>query len=257
LKTITIISLITSSAFILGCQPDSSSKEPTFIIDASSAEELAGMTYSLTDNIATDFSSIRSLSAQNSNTRDLYNRASESLTYNCDTSGSMTLSVTVPDSVVSTEEMPENGSISVTSTFNNCIEYGETNNGSFAINMSWSGYDGTDFTSLTSTIDFSDYEYSDSEETTEIDGDITAIIASDEISVRWDMTMSSSEIGGSRIHTYTTTDVTSGLSDINPSAGVWRVDGGEDTYFQGTVVPNGIEVVVNGGQAELILWSEL
>jgi len=253
-----------ATAFNMGCKPESSSNKPSFIINADNAQEITENTLDLRDAAATDFTDVTDISNPNAmpgryfSPREMFARISESRNFDCSISGSTTITATVPDDFVSEDTMPASGSMEFSVAANNCVESDGTTDGTTKIAMSWSGFDGTtSFDSLSSKISFKDLTITDESGEGYMDGDIEATVTNDSVSMSWDIFMTGPETGGKGIHTFTTTDLTGQSSDGFLSAGAWRVEGGEDTFIAATVVANGVEVVTNGGQAELHTWAEL
>jgi hypothetical protein len=136
--------------------------------------------------------------------------------------------------------------------FDNCVDSDGTTDGSLKISGTvTSGGTGS------ASISFDDYSEKTSDESSIVDGKMQSSISETETNLSWDYYVQSSLLNNQTVHTYTTTPITLTQADTYPSAGAWRIEGSENTYMIATVVANGIEVSANGGQAELITWSEL
>lgn len=273
---------IAASAVLMGCNSDSggsgsgelnvSLKSPTYVINAESRGEIDTIVGDSALSVsATDFSDV-SLSRSNARSvtgmkSGISSRISESGSSACESSG--TVSYSVNGSGINDDgSLKSSGSASISLTSNNCTyDVGsgyEVENGGMSISLSWSGYNGNDtFNSIAATVLFDElsYEeygsgggliYSDS-----VDGGIKASIANNESSVQIALSLSSSDINNQVITIETTTTVKQRVSDFYPYQGVVEVKGGNGTSIVYTVVANGVEVSLNGGQPELVAWDEI
>lgn len=190
----------------------------------------------------------------------------ESYKYDCD-SGSEEFKVTGTG-------ISEEGSISASGnlTFemkaNNCVEewgsYRDVSNGTVRFTLSWTGYNDASetFSSLNFTvraINSSFYEYFDGELEyfEEFDGELSSTLSGANYTNTLDMFFRGSELDGEGVTVETLSSITGSIEDERPTAGQWIVRGGGGTTARYTIVPNGIEVSVNEGQAELITWAEI
>ncbi|MCH8532591.1 MAG: hypothetical protein LAT65_17200 [Saccharospirillum sp.] len=200
----------------------------------------------------------RSFSARNFN---------ESETYDCD-SGTEVYKVT--GTGISEEgDISPSGNVTFEITSNNCREEwweGEydISNGTIRFTLSWTGYnDVTDtFSSLNfsiKAINSSLYEYIDDELDyfEEFDGEMVSSLSGTNYTNTLDIFFRGSDLGGEGVAAETLTAITGSTDNDHPTAGQWIVRGGGGTTAQYTIEPDGIEVSVNGGQAELITWAEI
>lgn len=191
---------------------------------------------------------------------------SESFKYDCDT-GSEEFSVT--GSGISEEgDISANGNLTIEMKSNNCVEefggYRDVSNGTMRFTISWTGYnDGSNtFSSLNFTIraiNSSWYEYFDGdlEYFEEFDGELSSSLSGVNYTNTLDMFFRGTDLDGEGVKVETLTNITGSIEDERPTAGQWIVRGGGGTTARYTIVPNGIEVSVNDGQAELITWAEI
>lgn len=254
LITITSIALALSA-----CGPEESGGyDLTFKITEANAKDALSSSIALT-NTAEGFTSFDDLLSYSTPERSLQTRATESATFDCDVSGSMTLSATVPDAYLDADEMPASGQLSISTTFNNCDDGWETTDGGMSVSMSWSGYNDAEesFASLTVGIDFDDLQVNEDSESSKLDGEMDLSIGSTAMSFSWDLYAAGTEFGGQALRTRTVQAISIGLDDQYPSSGLIRVEGADDTYAEAKVVANGYEISVNGGQATLYTWDEI
>ncbi|MDX1472961.1 MAG: hypothetical protein R3309_02265 [Reinekea sp.] len=61
---------------------------------------------------------------------------------------------------------------------------------------------------------------------------------------------------GETIRIKTTSNIVFNTADAYPSSGAWRIEGAEDTFITATIVANGVEYSVNGGQTVLVAWDD-
>lgn len=181
-------------------------------------------------------------------------------------SGSMEGSVT---GVGENGEAEANGSMSVVLTYDNCTQDSSsgdntTHDGKQGLDIEWTGYNDStgQFESLSVTASFENYYNKtvvggavESEST--VDGSLTLSANKTEYRASFSLAMSSPEIDDKVIMMETTADIVRGVSDTYPTSGEIVVTGGEDTKAVYSVVANGVEVSLNGGQKELVSWSEI
>jgi hypothetical protein len=246
------ISAVIATLAILGCSPEEA-KGPSLVITDSNAKALVTNSLALTD-FAEDYGDIGFRSLQDTGARNA-TRATESFTFSCD-SGSQTMTFSVDDSAISGDDLAANGSMSITTDFNNCVEFGETANGSMAITFGWTGYDGYDASTVSLVIDFDEFETSSSEGSASMDGKLNASISGDSVSMSFNYLVSTTETGGETIRIKTTSNIVFNTADAYPSSGAWRIEGAEDTFITATIVANGVEYSVNGGQTVLVAWDD-
>lgn len=166
-------------------------------------------------------------------------------------------------------ETEANGSMSVVLKYDNCTQERSsgdsvTHDGKQGLDIEWAGYSEStgQFESLSVTATLENYYNKtvvdgavESEST--VDGNLTLSATQTEYRASFALAMSSPEIDGKVIAMETTADIVRGVADTYPTSGEIVVTGGEDTKAVYTIVANGIEVSLNGEQAELIAWSEI
>lgn len=270
---------VAASAVLMGCNSDSGGsgsgelnvtlKSPTFAIDA---ESRSAVDTAVSDAaLSTSASEYADINLSRSSSRSLTEsglsaRISESGSLACD-SGSFSYSIN-GDGVNDDGSFSTNGDVSISLTANNCrSDYGngwyDLENGEASISLNWSGYNGYDtFDSLTAMVLFDDFSYEEYDDIglinyEEIDGGVKASISGNESSVEIALSTSSSDLNNQIITIETTTPLKQRLSDYYPYQGVVRVNGGNGTSVVYTVVSEGVEVSLNGGQPELVTWSEI
>lgn len=276
-----LIPVCAASITLLGCNSEGggsggsgelnvSLKTPTFVIDSENRGTVDGMVTDMTlSETATDFAgldSTRSLdrSAFRS-TGDISLRNTESISEACSDGGNYTLSFN--GSGITEEGMSASGNATISIISNNCTAINgdtkEVEDGTTKLEMTWSGYDGFEsFDSLTVTVRFDDVTYqeyfSDVLEYSDIiDGAVSASITGNESRVQIALSGTSSELNNQTITMETTTPIKQRLSDMYPYQGVVEVKGGGGTSVVYTVVANGVEISLNGGQPVLVLWSDI
>lgn len=273
-----------ASVALLGCNSESGGgssgsgelnvtlKSPTFVIDADSRgaidDSVAESTLSVSAldfaDVAQTRSTVRSASGMRSGIQP---RISESETSACFDGGSVTFAVN-GDGINDQGDFSSNGTVTVSITSDNCTyDYGtgyEVEDGGAKVTLSWAGYNGSDaFDSLSVTalfdeMSYEDYDNSDALIYSEnIDGGIKASLADNESEVKIALSMQSSDFNNQIITIETTTTVKQRLSDSYPYQGVVEVKGGNGTSVVYTVVPNGVEVSLNGEQPVLVTWNEI
>ncbi|WP_189607974.1 hypothetical protein [Saccharospirillum salsuginis] len=285
MKTMTTGIALVASLALVGCNSSDSGsgggggsssvslKSPTFIITESNRDSVDSVAYSYAGNVdATDQlddTTSRALSlgedqiSRALQPREIAARFNESETEACFDSGSVTYSASGSGINENTGEMQSSGSMKVSMDFNQCKSTYSFDDGLISISMSWSGYDGyNSFDTLSLNITFNDYTsksyYGDgSLDTSEsIHGYMDMSLANDETSASLGLSISSSEIDNKVINIETTSPIKQRGSDY-PYTGTIVVTGGDNTTVTYTVVSNGVEVSLNGGQAELITWSDM
>ncbi len=273
---------VAASAVLMGCNSDSggsgsgelnvSLKSPTYLISAESRGEIDTIVADSALSVsASDFSDV-SLSRSNARSvagmkSGISSRISESGSSDCESSGTVSYSVN-GNGINDDGSFKSSGSASISLTSNNCTyDFGsgyEVENGGISISLSWSGYNGNDsFNSIAATVLFDELSYEEYGIDDEliysdnVDGGIKASLANNESSVQIALSLSSSDINNQVITIETTTTVKQRSSDLYPYQGVVEVKGGNGTSIVYTVVANGVEVSLNGGQPELVTWNEI
>lgn len=277
-----LIPVCAASITLLGCNSEGggtggsgelnvSLKTPTFVIDAENRSAVDGMvtasTLSTTASDFADFDSTRSLerSAFRS-TGGISLRNTESVSGVCNGGGDYTISFS--GSGVTEGGLSSSGNATISIINNSCTtinggSYEDFEDGTTKLTMTWSGYDGYDkFDSLTVAVRFDDvtYEeyYSGELDISEIiDGAVSASISGNESRVQIALSGTSLELNNQTITIETTKAIKQRLSDLYPYEGVIEVKGGGGTSVVYTVVANGVEVSLNGGQPALVLWNEI
>lgn len=278
-----LIPVCAASITLLGCNSEGggsggsgelnvSLKTPTYVIDAENRGTIDGMVTDMTlSGTAADFAdlnSTRSLDRSRSafrSTGDISFRNTESVSDVCSDGGDYTLSFN--GSGITDEGMSASGNATISIINNNCTfisgETKQVEDGTTELKMSWSGYDGFDsFDSLTVSVRFDDVTYQEYvsgvlEYSDIIDGAVSASITGNESRVQIALSGTSSELNNQTITMETTTPIKQRLSDMYPYQGVIEVRGGSGTSVVYTVVANGVEISLNGGQPVLVLWSEI
>lgn len=270
------------AAVVAGCNDESGGgsgslsvklKQPTFVIDDSNKQQVdeVAVSYASVDDygpgLLTGDEDIR-IASRSSIERTLpriASRISDSGSLGCDSgSGSWTGSAT---GITDTGEMQSSGTISYDATYNDCkdgsSDYYTIDDGKISLDMSWSGYQSSTetFSSWAITIRFSNYsleEYYNGDTTKSLmDGALKVSGDQSEARLSMALSFSSSELNNQIITMETTSDIVQGLSDPYPSSGGMVIKGGNDTKVSYKIVSNGVEVSLNGGQAELVTWSEI
>lgn len=270
------------AAVVAGCNDESGGgsgslsvklKQPTFVIDDSSKQQVdvVAVEYASVDGYGPDLITgdtvvrIASRSGLERTLPRIASRISDSGSLDCDSgSGSWTGSAT---GVSDTGEMQSSGTISSNATYNDCkngsSDYYTIDDGKISLDMSWSGYQSSTETlsSWGITVRFSDYSYEEYYYGDTIknimDGAIKVSGNDSEARLSMALSFSSPELNNQIITMETTSDIVQGLSDPYPSSGGMVIKGGNDTKVTYNIVANGVEVSLNGGQAELVAWSEI
>lgn len=249
-------------------------KSPTFIITDSNRDTVDSVAYNYAGNVdATDQldeTTSRALSLGGDQIsrvlqpREVAARFNESETEACFDSGSVTYSASGSGINENTGDMQSSGSMTVSIDFKQCKSTYSLEDGLISISMSWSGYDGSEsFDSLSLDMTFNNYTsksyYSDGslDSSESIHGSMDMSLNNDETSASLGLSISSSEIDNKVINIETTSPIKQRSSDYYPYTGTMVVSGGDNTKVTYTVVSNGVEVSLNGGQAELITWSDM
>lgn len=203
-----------------------------------------------------------------SGSKTLVDRVTE--TIHCD---SGTASVTTEGDDIGTGTEPSSGASSFNATYNDCMisSSGEGfsmsmhMNGSMAANMEWTGYEAASNTfdtfALTITMDNFYFSMTQNGETTTMEQDfsMTMELAGNTITQTFSGTTAMEDLGDGHLAVETTTPITINYDDnpAYPTSGEVIVSGGDGTSIKYTVVAGGVEVAVNGGQAELYTWTEI
>lgn len=276
-----LIPVCAASITLLGCNSEGggsggsgelnvSLKTPTFVIDAENRSTVDGMVAdSALSATASDFAAFDS---SRSLERSVFRSASgielrntESASFDCDGGGSYTISVS--GSGISDDELSASGNATIKLIANNCITsfgtWEDVEDGTTELSMTWSGYDGFDsFDSLSVSVRFDEVTYQEYEDgvlyySESIDGAISASISGNESRVQIALSGTSSDLNNQTITMETTTPIKQRLSDDYPYQGVVEVKGGGGTSVVYTVVANGVEISLNGGQPALVTWNEI
>ncbi len=278
-----IFSIAMVPAVLVGCNDSGGNSAgsdslgaPSFVINASNrskVDQTAG-SYAAESSSNTFLDSGDNRSLRSSPTfvtdqlRQVTSRATGTWEAEC-TSGSGTNTGTVTGIDEDTGEIEASGSISAESTYEDCKLESSTGyyflqDGTVNMDIEWSGYSAASetFESLSVSVGFETY-YSqevaagDTVAESTIDGRLTQSANSTEYRASFDISMSAPEIDNKVIAMETTSDIVQGVSDTYPTSGAFIVHGGEGTQAVYTIVANGIEVSLNGEQAELITWAEI
>lgn len=188
---------------------------------------------------------------------------------NCD-SGSA--SVTANTSDIDTQPFPPNGNASFDASYNNCnfsesgqgYTFSMTIDGSMAASLDWTGYDSgsKDFDTYNMVIDIDDFSFvmnsNGQEFSFEMDFDASFALDNSIATYSYSGSFGIDDAGNGKVSIETLTPfVVDTSSSSYPTSGEALMNGGNGTSIRYTVVSNGIEVSVNGGQAELYEWSEI
>lgn len=188
-------------------------------------------------------------------------------TEECD-SGTVSWTLVADGFAIGSDQSSSQGNLSMSTAFNDCrldVDNGDYSlqKGRMALAMNWTGMeaDGSDYETFNAKIGYSGYSFQNvaggASETHTMDGAMT-IAADQKVSrLAIALALSSTATGGEAITLETTSDLVHSHSDTYPSSGTLVVSGSKGTQIVYTVVPNGVEVSLNDGQAELIPWSEL
>lgn len=197
---------------------------------------------------------------------------SESLIQDCD-QGTERITLTGEGFDRNRGELSSSGRINWETTLENCLYDSEGNwqgwygisYGDADIIFEWSGYD-------SSTERFDSYKYElrtnrrgyesftpedDIDSFWEYNGVMSSTTADSSYSNAFDVVYRSSELNYKGVLIETITPITGSLNDDFPTAGELLITGDGDSQVRYTVVPNGIEARLNGGQATLLTWQEL
>lgn len=250
-----LIAIAGMSALFVACQPEGDNSRSQATITDANAEVVLAASLAFSDpdiaiGLAGGDFDVRSP------TRSLMKATQRnSGTFDCSGGGSVTFTFS-GDIDSSTGDLEESGTINVSVESNNCVQDGMTQDGGMSMSFTWTGYSDYEFDTVTSRVTFDDFSASDSEGEVYVDGWMQIGLATDTYTFSWDITSSAPGLGGV-ISSKTTTDFTQGYNDWYPTQGAFRVDGADDSYLTATVVANGYEVSVNGGQATLYTWAEI
>ena len=188
----------------------------------------------------------------------------------CDTGSA---SVTTSGQDIGSGTPPADGSASFEVRYNDCVisqssqsaQISMHMNGTISADFSWTGYDSGMNTFSSYSIDLSmDKLYMEMA----INGQSTVLEADYTMKYSLNGTTLTHEFQGSAgfgdltdgsVSVRTTTPITVDTSTVpaRPQSGEIVLNGGNGTSITLTVVANGVEVSVNGGQAELYTWSEV
>ena len=277
-----------SAVVVMGCNDEDGGgelaisnvtlKSPSYVISGADSLEMAMVLDIASDSFSATMSDSDFRSTQNNtrsiNPRALSSRISERSSLECETgSGSVNASSNDIDEL--TQEMSVDGTITMDITFNNCFEsyydydyslgyFDLLLNGSTQVELKWQGYDANsgEFDTVFFSLKFNDYtstkiyQSDDSTEVTLVDGIVKTKVTSDKQTMAWALSLAGPETNGLIVTTRTTENLTFSTTD-QAISGAWEVKGANGTKAEVTVVANGFEVSINGGQAELISWSEL
>ncbi len=273
---------ILPAAVLVGCNDsnnESSNNDlgaPSFIISSSNRAQVDQVAGSTATESSTqtyiggdDGRSLSSNSLFMSNlAREISSRSgSQTEEIDC-TTGSGTASGTVTGIDENGEAEPD-GSMSVTMTYETCTQEESEDDysayhGTVNLDIDWTGFNVSTetFDSLSMTASFDNYHEKvvvggEVESESTVDGSLTLSATQLEYRASFSLVMSSPEIDNKVIAMETTSDIVRGVSDTYPTSGEIVVTGGEDTQAVYTIVSNGVEVSLNGAQAELITWSEI
>jgi len=280
MKTVSTGIAFIATLALVGCNSSESGsssislKSPTFIITESNRDDVDSVAYNYAGNVdASDQlndTTSRALSlggdqiSRALQPREIAARYNESQTESCFESGSVTYSVSGSGINENTGDMQSSGSMKVSIDFRQCKSTYSLYDGLISMSMTWSGYNGYDsFDSLSLNLTFNDYisksYYGDgSLDSSElIHGYMDMSLNNDVTSASLGLSITSSEIDNKVINIETTSPIKQRSSDDYPYTGAMVVSGGDSTKVSYTVVSNGVEVSLNGGQAELITWSDM
>jgi hypothetical protein len=271
-----------SSIALIGCKEGDdlsinnvTLKSPTYVIangDATAMASVINMANDSTD-VSVEEVDFRALPSEASaiNLRSIASRLTNSDSVYCET-GTGTVTASTNDVNESTGALSTNGSMKMTLTYNDCFEsnyeydyeystydyYDLLRDGSTTVELKWRGYNSSsaDFDSITYTMSFSDVTTTasyadDSIKTAMVDGVIKMKMTESEIAMAWALSVSGPETNGQIITTRTTENLSYNDSD-QVGAGAWEVNGANGTKAEATIVANGVEVSINGGQAVLV-----
>ncbi len=174
--------------------------------------------------------------------------------------GTWSSTVTSNDIDASTSEFNISGSHKTVDLFDNCTVFVMELNGQITADLYWTGYSAAtnDFDSTSFAVTFVNYStsYSLTGETS-VDGAFSGVVIGTTTTTDWALSVSSSATNGEILTSETTTSVVKNDDDNYLSAGTWIINGANDTSVLTTVVANGLEISINGGQATLVEWSDL
>ena len=250
-KQVFALSLVTTALFACSPEGDDSSsfsKELTYKVTDENAKDTVDATLDTVDSTEeADPSLIASADSTSlSLVRSVQARATQSEEGSCPSSGSISYSMTYDD-----PESPE-GSFTGSIEADNCSDSESTVDGSASLTMSWANSGD----SITVAAEFDEFTMTDEDVTYRVDGNLTMVNSSESYNFSWDLYIAAPEFDNQMIHTYTTTNIEGRYDQNFLTAGAWRIDGAEGSYAVFTVVSNGIEASVNGGQAQLFAWEE-
>ncbi|MEJ2043797.1 MAG: hypothetical protein P8X74_11010 [Reinekea sp.] len=245
---IRVLTIAALTGAMCACSPDdgggsSLNKELTYKITSENSENLVvAVNYGIAAD-AISFIDLEDMASAGARSVDAH--AAPSFSKDCYT-GSMSGEVSYDETSASSV------SASAKVDFNNCSDGETTVDGGIDFDFTMSGVD-----SIVSNYSFNNLSAEDGEHSVKMDGDMSVSINSEVITSSWDYYIQSSELNNQTVHSYTTTAFTLNTGDTYPTAGTWRIEGSEGTYIEATVIPNGVEVSVNGAQGEVIEWSQM
>jgi len=184
----------------------------------------------------------------------------------CD-EGLITLAFESEDFNESTGAFEASGQYSAEMIYDECLmqessdHYNELN-GVMSYQMDWSGYSTAEnrVENLLITYSFENYtnRQIDGEDTdyTFISGWIDTKSTPLTLITSMNVVLGSSRLDNQYVRLESSADITYNPGDAYPSTGAVSVTGGNDTYAEYTIVPNGVEVSVNGAQPILVTWSD-
>lgn len=278
MKKVTLGLAVLGAISVVGCNSDSggngvSLKTPTYEINEANRSTIDRVTYAYASDLdaeelfidLSDFSTsnVRLAGKVPAETWKITPRLNESQTIQCD-SGEFTVQFSGNGIDEETQNYLPSGSLSLTWDYDNCLDGSTREDGSMTISMAWSGYDSFDnsYDSLNVNFTFNDLtsvELSNGsvESQNLVHGSIESSLSGSESILTIGMSISSPIIENKVINIETTSPIKQRKSDNYPYSGVVKTTGGSDSQVVYTIVPNGADVSLNGGQAETVTWSEL
>jgi hypothetical protein len=185
----------------------------------------------------------------------------------CDTGSA---SVTANTADVDTAPLPASGNSSFEANYNNCtfISNAEGFNFSMAINgrisasFVWTGYTAPDtFDTFDISYDVDKFslaiDVNGNKNSFEIDFNTSLSFDDPNASYSFAGSFEIDEAGGGFVDVQTVNPILMDINNTRPSSGKVVMNGAGNSSISYTVVANGIEVSVNGGQAKLHTWADI
>lgn len=263
---------------LMACAPDSdgggdANQGSKLVIDANNKDAMIQQALprvAIDDTFDDPFTEFQGflLTGDDASSKSLSARAQDSV--NCD-SGSATVTANTAD--IDASVTPENGSASFSASYNSCVfsstspdfSFSMTIDGSISANLEWTGYQSgsEEFDTVSMDVDIDNFSYliNMNGEEAAFEMDFAASMSFDDpiATYSYSGTFGVDGAGEGVVSISTVSPMTVDTSQVPayPSSGEVVMNGGNGSSIRYTVVPDGVEVSVNGGQAELYTWKEI